>query len=109
MEISEDGKSYAIKSSVNKHSIVDLKFTQSATGYVVGKDGTTAFGTDPQKPWGRMYHKFWPRCRVEGHILTQQGPVDFKGVGIFIHCLQGMKPHFAGMPLQFVSLRLRNL
>ena len=96
MELSEDGKSYTIKSSANKTSIVDLKFTQISPGFKVGKDGNSYFGTDSSKPWGRMYHKFWPRCRVEGHILTQQGPVDFSGKGIFIGALQGMKPHFAG-------------
>lgn len=96
MDISEDGKSYMIKSSVNKTSIVDLKFTQISPGFVVGKDGTSYFGTDPQKPWGREVHKFWPRCQVEGHILTQSGAVDFKGLGVFIHAQQGMKPHFAG-------------
>lgn len=96
MELSEDGKSYTIKSSISKSSIVDLKFTQEAPGLVVGKDGTSSFGTDPKKPWGRMIHKFWPRCRVEGQILTKEGPVDFKGTGIFVHALQGMKPHFAG-------------
>ena len=97
MELSEDGQTYAIKASVDIKSIVDLKFTQMTPGFKVGKDGTSYFGTDPQKPWGRMFHYFWPRCRVEGHILTQSGPVDFKGIGIFIHALQGMKPHFAGM------------
>ena len=96
MNLSEDGKSYTIKSTTNKSSIVDLKFTQTSVGFVVGKDGTSYFGTDPQKPWGRMKHIFWPMCQVEGHILTQAGPVDFKGRGIFIHALQGMKPHFAG-------------
>lgn len=98
MELSEDGKSYTIQSSTSKTSIVDLKFTQISPGFKVGKDGTSYFGTDPKKYWGRMIHKFWPRCKVEGQILTQEGPVDFKGVGLFIHALQGMKPHFAGEP-----------
>ena len=97
MEIGEDGKSYTIKSTFNKQGIVDLKFTQTAPGFVVGKDGTSYFGTDPKNPWGKMHHKFWPTCQVEGHILTQSGPVNFKGRGLFIHALQGMKPHFAGM------------
>ena len=97
MNLSEDGKTYTIKSSINPKSVVDLKFTQEAPSMVCGKDGTSYFGTDPKAPWGKMYHKFWPSCRVEGQFLTQQGPVDFKGRGIFIHCLQGMKPHFAGM------------
>ncbi|KAF2488229.1 survival factor 1 [Neohortaea acidophila] len=108
MELSEDGKSYTIKSSISKSSIVDLKFTQEAPGLVVGKDGTSSFGTDPKKPWGRMIHKFWPRCRVEGQILTKEGPVDFKGTGIFVHALQGMKPHFAAAKWNFANFHSPN-
>lgn len=96
MEISEDGKSYQIKSSTSKEAQVDLKFTQITPGFVVGKNGTSTFGTDPAQPWGKMYHKFWPRCRVEGSIMTKEGPVDFAGLGLLIHAIQGMKPHFAG-------------
>jgi hypothetical protein len=96
MEISEDGKTYKIKSSVNKSCIVDIAFTQTAPGFAAGRDGTSNFGTDPKAPWGRMKHLFWPRCQVEGSLVTQKGPVDFKGRGMFVHALQGMKPHFAG-------------
>ena len=96
MEISEAGKTYRIKSSVNKSCIVDITFTQTAPGFAAGKNGTSNFGTDPKAPWGRMKHLFWPRCQVEGSLVTQKGPVDFKGRGMFVHALQGMKPHFAG-------------
>jgi hypothetical protein len=85
-----------VKCNTDKKHIVELKFTQACPPVVVGKDGTTYFGTDPQNPWGRMIHKFWPRCDVEGQILTPNGPVDFKGRGIHIPALQGMKPQFAG-------------
>lgn len=94
--LSDDGKSYVIKSTINKDAVVDLKWTQSAPGFVVGKDGNTLFGTDKEAPWGRMKHAFWPRCRVEGTVMTKNGPIDLKGTGIFVHALQGMKPHFAG-------------
>lgn len=105
MNISEDGKSYTIKSTMNKESVVDLKFTQTAPGFAVGRNGTSTFGTDPQKPWGRMKHLFWPRCQVEGTILTKEGPIDFTGRGIFIHALQGMKPHFAAAKWNFCSFQ----
>lgn len=107
MELSEDGKSYHIKSNTSKQATVDVKFTRLAPGFVAGKDGTSSFGTDPTHPWGRMYHKFWPRCEVEGTIVTKEGPVDLKGKGIFIHALQGMKPHFAGKPLAYLSKEIR--
>lgn len=97
VELSEKGTSYTIKSTTNRQSIVELKVSQSAPGFVVGKDGSSYFGTDPQNPWGSMRHAFWPRCQVEGNILTQGGAIDFKGRGFFVHALQGMKPHHAGM------------
>ncbi|KAK5015133.1 putative cell survival pathways protein [Cryomyces antarcticus] len=99
VELSEDGSFYEIKSSTNKKSVVDLKVSRTAPGFVAGKNGTSFFGTDPQKPWGSMRHAFWPRCQVEGSILTQAGELDFSGRGFFVHALQGMKPHHAGATL----------
>ncbi|KAK5165480.1 uncharacterized protein LTR77_009009 [Saxophila tyrrhenica] len=107
--ISEKGTSYHIKSNADAKHIVDLKFTQACPGLVVGKDGTSYFGTDPQKYWGRMIHKFWPRCQVEGQILRSDGPVDFKGKGMFVHALQGMKPHFAAAKWNFANFHSPNV
>lgn len=101
VELSEKGTTYHIKSSLNKNCIVDLKFTCTAPGFQVGKTGSSNFGTDPAKPWGRMRHAFWPRCKVEGQMLTKSGPVNFGGRGMFAHALQGMKPHFAGMVVKY--------
>ncbi|KAK8226653.1 oxidative stress survival, Svf1-like protein [Phyllosticta capitalensis] len=105
LELSEDGTSYTIKSSTNKQSIVNLKFTRTAPGFVMGKDGTSYFGTDPAKPWGSMRHAFWPRCKVEGSVLTQKGEIDFGGRGMFVHALQGMKPHHAAARWNFVNFQ----
>lgn len=96
-DLSEDGTSYTIKSSTSKEAIVDLNFTRSCPGVVVGKDGSTYYGTDPAQPWGKMRHAFWPRCRVEGSILTQGGEIPMKGIGMLSHALQGIKPNFAGL------------
>lgn len=94
--LNEEANSYTIKSATNEASIVNLTVTRTAPGFHVGKDGKTYFGTDPKKPWGSMRHAFWPRCQVEGSIITKDGDVDFKGRGFFSHALQGMKPHHAG-------------
>jgi len=96
LDLSEDGNSYTINSNVNLKSIVNLKFTRDAPGFVAGKNGTSTFGTDPQNPWGSMLHAFWPLCKVEGSFMTQNGEVKLNGRGVFIHALQGMKPHHAG-------------
>ena len=94
--ISEDGSSYALKSSVNPNSVLDMKFRKVASGFLIGKDGTSYYGTDHDNPWGSVRHAFWPRCEVEGSLMTKSGLIDLKGRGTFIHALQGMKPHHAG-------------
>ncbi len=94
--LSEDGTSFSVKSATNSASIVNLTITRTAPGFQVGKDGKSHFGTDPLKPWGSMRHAFWPRCSAEGEIITKDGNVDFKGRALFVHALQGMKPHHAG-------------
>lgn len=94
--LNEEGNAYTVKSATNEASIVNLIITKIAPGFHVGKDGKTYFGTDPKKPWGSMRHAFWPRCNVEGSIITKAGELDFKGRGFFSHALQGMKPHHAG-------------
>ena len=97
LTLSEDGTYYTIKSTTSETNVVDLKFHRAAPGFVVGKDGTSYYGTDPKEPWGTMVHAFWPRCRVEGTFLTKEGPVDMTGRGCYNFALQGMKPHHAGM------------
>lgn len=96
LTLNEEADAYTIKSTVNPGSTVDLKFTRKAPGFVVGKDGTSYFGTDPSQPWGSMRHAFWPRCSVEGSITTKDQTYDLAGRGVFIMALQGMKPHHAG-------------
>ena len=101
--LSEDGTSYSIKSAVNDDSLVNLTFTRIAPGFMVGKDGTSLFGTDHENPWGSMRHAFWPRCKVEGTITTKEKQHDFTGRGMYSFALQGMKPHHAGTSLPIVS------
>ncbi|KAJ5312461.1 hypothetical protein PENANT_c027G01605 [Penicillium antarcticum] len=103
--LNEEGNTYNIKSTVNNGSIVDLKFTQTAPGFVVGNDGTSYFGTDPKNPWGSMRHAFWPRCSVEGNIATKDQTYDLTGRGVFIMALQGMKPHHAAARWNFINFQ----
>ncbi|KAI8956247.1 survival factor 1 [Xylaria longipes] len=105
VELSEDGKSYTIKSMNDERSIVNLKVTRTTPGFVAGKDGKTLYGTDLSNPWGSMRHAFWPRCEAEGSIVTPDGPVDFKGKALFIMALQGMKPHHAAAQWNFLEFQ----
>ncbi|CAH0014496.1 unnamed protein product [Clonostachys rhizophaga] len=96
IELSENGKSYRIKTSVSEGTAVDLTVTRVSPGFHVGKDGTTLYGTDLENPWGSMRHAYWPRCVAEGTItIADEGPVDFHGQSMFVYALQGMKPHHA--------------
>jgi hypothetical protein len=105
LELLEDGDSYTIKSMADERCIVNLKVTKAAPGFVSGKDGKSYFGTDPANPWGSMRHAFWPRCAVEGTVMTDEGPIDFKGKGYFCQALQGMKPHHAAARWNFVNFQ----
>ncbi|KXG47434.1 uncharacterized protein PGRI_013040 [Penicillium griseofulvum] len=105
LTLNEEGNSYTIKSTVNGGALVDLKFTQTAPGFVVGKDGTSYFGTDAKNPWGSMRHAFWPRCSVEGSIATKEQTYDLGGRGVFIMALQGMKPHHAAARWNFINFQ----
>lgn len=105
IELNEDGSVYTIKAAVNEKSLISVKFTRSAPGFMGGKDGTTNYGTDPKAPWGSMHHHFWPRANVEGSFITKEGEVSMKGRGMFSHALQGMKPHHAASRWNFVNFQ----
>ncbi|KAI1377646.1 oxidative stress survival, Svf1-like protein [Hypoxylon crocopeplum] len=105
VELSEDGTSYTIKSMNDPQAIVNLKVTKTAPGFVAGKDGKTLVGTDLSNPWGSMRHAFWPRCTAEGSIMTKDGPIDFKGKSMFVHALQGMKPHHLAARWNFANFQ----
>ena len=105
VSLSKDGTSYSIKSAVNEASIVNITVTRTSPGFQVGKDGTSYFGTDHSNPWGSMRHAFWPRCQVTGTIKTPAKVYDMKGKGLFIHALQGMKPHHAAAKWNFVNFQ----
>lgn len=92
----------------NPQAIVNLTVKRTAPGFVVGKDGKTHYGTDLENPWGLMRHAFWTKASCEGSIMTKEGPVDFKGKAMFVHALQGMKPHHAAAKWNFVDFQGEN-
>lgn len=99
IELSEDGKSFSIKSLVDPDIAVDLKFTSIAPGFKIGKDGRTVYGTDENNPWGFIRHVFWPRCAVEGNVIVKGErwwAEETKGKGLMVMAMQAMKPQHAG-------------
>ena len=108
LELSEDGNSYTIKSMNDQRAIVNIKVTRVAPSFHAGQTGKTLFGTDLENPWGEMRHAFWPRCAVEGNIVTAEGPIDFKGRALYSYAIQGMKPHHAAARWNFVDFQSPN-
>ncbi|ORY81328.1 Svf1-like-domain-containing protein [Protomyces lactucae-debilis] len=107
--LNEDNTAYTLKITVNPQTIVNFTMTRVSPGFKIGADGATLFGPDKAKPWGSMKHLFWPRCKVEGVILVNGAPVDVKGRGLFIHALQGMKPHHAARKWNFCNFQGKDL
>lgn len=108
ISLNEEGDEYTIKAARNESGLIDLVFKRVNPGFQVGVNGTSYFGTDPKNPWGEMRHRFWPRCNVTGTIITPEKKYDFKGRGVFIHALQGMKPHHAAAKWNFVTFHTPN-
>ncbi|KAL3490768.1 oxidative stress survival, Svf1-like protein [Aspergillus germanicus] len=107
------GDAYEIKSARNDAALIDLVVKRTVPGFQVGKDGTTLYGTDKANPWGEMRHRFWARCAVTGTIRTAGKEYNFGneggegdiGRGVFIHAIQGMKPHHAAARWNFVTFQ----
>ncbi|KAK2746369.1 putative cell survival pathways protein [Myotisia sp. PD_48] len=106
--LNEAGDAFVIKSAINERSLINITFERAAPGFCIGENGTSTFGTDPAAPWGSMKHVFWPRCVVKGTILTPDGELDFSGKGLFVHALQGMKPHHIAARWNFLNLQTPN-
>ncbi|KAH6880684.1 oxidative stress survival, Svf1-like protein [Thelonectria olida] len=105
VELSDDGEFYTIKSINDERAIINLKVSRVSPALHVGTSGTTYFGTDIENPWGTMRHAFWPRCVSEGTINVEGEVVEFTGKAVFIHALQGMKPHHAASTWNFVNFQ----
>ncbi|KAL4883333.1 survival factor 1 [Aspergillus karnatakaensis] len=113
--LNEAGDAYEIKSARNESALIDLVVKRTAPGFQIGQDGTTYYGTDRANPWGEMRHRFWARAAVTGTIRTPEKVYDFGseggnvGRGVFIHAIQGMKPHHAAAKWNFVTFQTPTL
>ncbi|KAK5077924.1 putative cell survival pathways protein [Lithohypha guttulata] len=105
LSLSDDGTTYTIKSAKNQDCICNLTVKRTAPGFMVGENGTSYYGTDPSHPWGEMFHKFWPRAAVSGTMQTKKKTYNVNGRAVFIHALQGMKPHHAAARWNFVNFQ----
>lgn len=104
-----DNLKYILKSHVNKESIVEFEMERISDGIIFGDDGLTYYGEDPEQPWGSMRHVFWPRCKINGKIITKEKEILIEnGLTMFVFALQGMKPHHAAKSWNFINFQSEN-
>lgn len=84
----------------------------SIPGFKVGggpKGGYSYFGPDVENPEGYVIHRFWPRNMVTGHIIQNGKAEEFKGTGMFVHAIQGMRPNLVAASWNFAHFQSNEL
>jgi len=56
-----------------------------------------------------MRHVFWPRAKVSGTVTANGHLFDAKGLGMYVHAVQGMKPHHAACRWNFGNFQGKNV
>ena len=80
----------------------------SAPGWKIGKgpgSGKSFFGTDPEKPEGYIYHRFWPRTHVSGQIILKGKAIPAEGPGMHVHSVMGMRPNLVASRWNFADFQ----
>lgn len=108
--LSEDENEYKFVSVASEETQCELRIKRVSDGFKIGKDGLSRYGTDPSVPWGSMRHIFWPRCSVEGRIITNHGEstINLKSadtLGMYVMALQNMKPHHLAKSWNFLNFQ----
>jgi hypothetical protein len=93
---------YTVNLTHSTELIVSFEFERVDRGFKIG-EGKTYFGQD--KSTGFVEHKFWPKGNVKGNIIVDGRAFDVTGVGLFVHAIQGMRPHLIASRWNFVSFQ----
>jgi len=107
-------ESYTIRANLGQDLQVSLEVLRPSTlpGYKVGKGpegGYSYFGTDPQKADGYVIHRFWPRLQAPGHLIRNGKADAVKGMGMFVHAIQGMRPNLVASAWNFAHFQSNEL
>jgi hypothetical protein len=97
---------YVIHAKLSDDLQLSLEVSRLASvpGFKVGKGpkgGFSYFGTDLDKPEGYVIHHLWPRTVVNGHIVHKGQAIAAKGIGMFLHAIQGMRPNLVASRWNF--------
>lgn len=105
---------YQVNANLAEDLQVSLEVQRPASvpGWKFGKGpkgGYSYFGPDRENPEGYVIHRFWPRYEASGHLISQGKADPFKGVGCFIHAIQGMRPNLVASAWNFHYFRSSEL
>ncbi|KAF8896336.1 oxidative stress survival, Svf1-like protein [Infundibulicybe gibba] len=103
-------ESYTIRANLAADLQISLDLARPADipGFKIGKGergGYSYFGPDTQKPDGYVIHRFWPRLKVTGHIISNGKASVADGPGMFIHAIQGMRPNLVASTWNFANFQ----
>jgi len=107
---SDHPESYSIIANYGDDLKISLEAARPAAipGYKIGqgaKGGFSYFGPDAEKPEGYVIHRFWPRFKATGHIIRNGQATEFKGPGMFVHAIQGMRPNLVAASWNFAHFQ----
>lgn len=97
---------YSVQLTHEKELLVIFDFKRVDRGFKIG-GGKTYFGKD--RSAGFVEHKFWPKCEVNGTIVVDGKAFDISGSGLFVHAIQGMRPHLIASRWNFVNFQSKNV
>ncbi|CAB4394175.1 oxidative stress survival, Svf1-like protein [Rhizophagus irregularis] len=101
IKLNPECNKYAVNLT-HKELIVSFEFERIDRGFKIG-GGKTYFGQD--KSSGFVEHKFWPKGNVKGNMVVDGRAFDVTGVGLFVHAIQGMRPHLIASRWNFVNFQ----
>ena len=107
---SDHPESYSILANLGTDLQLSVEVPRPALvpGYKIGKGpqgGYTYFGTDPAKAEGYVIHRFWPHFTATGHIVHNGKVSTFRGPGMFVHAIQGMRPNLVAASWNFANFQ----
>lgn len=103
-------ETYVIRANLSDDLQVSLDVLRPASvpGFKVGqgpKGGFSYFGPDVNKPDGYVVHRFWPHTIANGHIIRKGQASTIKGIGMFVHAIQGMRPNLVASRWNFANFQ----
>ncbi|CAJ0748371.1 165_t:CDS:2 [Entrophospora sp. SA101] len=102
IELNPEHNKYKVSLQHEQELIVSFEFERVDRGYKIG-EGKTYFGVDRSS--GFVEHKFWPKGIVNGTFVVDGRKFDVSGTGLFVHAIQGMRPHLIASKWNFINFQ----